>query len=193
MELLTMKEYAESRKVTYEAVCKQVRQYKKKELKGHLTYQGKLTFLDETAVDFLDRHRMKRNIVLAPTSEEVQRDMRHLQSELTRAWQEVDRLKTQIIDLQAEKVELVEDRAKYTALLELKEDLIIRINKADEEIKQLELDNKRVKAEIELSEKQLEEKQQEIEKNKQELDSYKPMFLGFYRKIKSQQPTDQEK
>ena len=192
MELVTIKEYAESRKVTYEAVCKQVRQYKKKELKGHLTYQGKLTFLDETAVDFLDRHRMKRNIVLAPTSEEIQRDMRHLQSELTRAWQEVDRLKTQVIDLQAEKIGLVEDRAKYTALLELKEDLTIRINKADEEIKQLELDNKRIKAEIELSEKRLEEKQQEIEKDKQELASYQRTIFGLYKKVPRQQDNQQE-
>ena len=92
MELVTIKDYAESRHVTYEAVCKQVRQYKKKELKGHLSYQGRLIFLDENAVNFLDQHRMKRNIVLAPTSEEIQKTIKQLQADLQKAMIERDNL-----------------------------------------------------------------------------------------------------
>ena len=161
MELMTIKDYAESRNITYEAVRKQVRQYKKSDLKGHLNYQGKLTFLDEYAVDFLDKHRQKRNARLAPTDEEVQRDIRKLQYDLQMALQEVNNLKSQVITLQSEKIELIEDRAKYTALLEEKETMTTLQNHLQQELERSRMEN---------------------EHKQQELDKYKPTLFGLYRK-----------
>lgn len=117
MENTTIKAYAESRHITYEAVSKQIRQYKKKELKKHISYQGRLMLLDDYAVNFLDQHRMKRNIVLAPTSDEIKRDIQQLQNDLRAALEENGRLKDQLINLQREHMQLIEDKAKNDALL----------------------------------------------------------------------------
>lgn len=160
MERITIKDYAESRKITYEAVCKQVRQYKSKELKGHLTYEGKLTFLDPAAVDFLDKHRMKRNIVLAPTSEEVKADMQKLQDDLFKAMKEIDRLKSQIIELQSDKMNYLEEKGRATAYIE------------------------QHKAETERAQKEIEELKKDLEEARQEVNSYRPSLFGLYRKEK---------
>lgn len=157
MDLITIKEYAESRKVTYEAVCKQVRQYKNKELKGHLSYEGKLTFLDPAAVSFLDKHRMKRNIILAPTSDEVKEEVSKLQGDLFQAMKEIDRLKNQIIELQADKMTYLEEKGRYTAMIEEKDRMQDQITQANKE----------------------------LEESRKELSKFKPSLFGLYRKIES--------
>lgn len=63
MKLLSLKEYAKLKNVTYEAVRKQVKRYEK-ELAGHLIQDGRQTFLDEFAVDFLDEKRAKNPVVI---------------------------------------------------------------------------------------------------------------------------------
>ena len=159
MDLITIKDYADSRKITYEAVCKQVRQYKSKDLKGHLSYEGKLTFLDPAAVAFLDKHRMKRNIVLAPTSEEVKEEVQKLQGELFQAMKEMDRLKSQIIELQNDKMSYLEEKGKAAAYLEQ--------HKAADERAQNEI--------IELK--------KELEEARQESNKYQRSWFGLYRKV----------
>lgn len=160
MERITIKDYAESRKITYEAVCKQVRQYKSKELKGHLTYEGKLTFLDPAAVDFLDKHRMKRNIVLAPTSEEIKAEMQKLQDSLFNAMNEISSLKSQIIELQRDNMSYLEEKSRATVYLE------------------------QHKAEAERAQKEIEELKKDLEAARQEVNSYRPSLFGLYRKEK---------
>ena len=190
MELVTIKDYAESRHVTYEAVCKQVRQYKKKELKGHLSYQGRLIFLDENAVNFLDQHRMKRNIVLAPTSEEIQKTIKQLQADLQKAMIERDNLKDQIIALQDEKAKLIEYKAQ-------KEQLQLLVDKSQSELQEVRESNKNLTenyyhAKLELETQRTanrvlnDEKaqiQEQMEQAKEELTRYKPTLFGLYRKI----------
>lgn len=168
MELITIRDYAESRHITYEAVCKQVRQYKGKDLKGHLTYQGKLTFLDETAVDFLDKHRMKRNIVLAPTDKEIKNDIARLQEELKQVMIERDQLKNKVIAMQEEQIKYIEDKAKNETLLKL----------ADAEHEELE----RTRQQLEESRATNHVLQEENTRHQQELNKYKPSLFGFYRK-----------
>ncbi len=160
MERITIKDYAESRKITYEAVCKQVRQYKSKELKGHLTYEGKLTFLDPAAVDFLDKHRMKRNIVLAPTSEEIRVEMQKLQDDLFKAMKEMSSLNSQIIELQKDKMSYLEEKGRTAVYLE------------------------QHKAENERAQREIEELKKDLEEARQEANSYKPSLFGLYRKKK---------
>ncbi len=159
MERITIKDYAESRKITYEAVCKQVRQYKSKELKGHLTYEGKLTFLDPAAVDFLDKHRMKRNIVLAPTSEEVRAEMQKLQEELYKAMKELNSLNNQVIELQKDKMNYLEEKGRTAVYLE------------------------QHKAESERAQREIEELKKELEEARQESNKYQRSWFGLYRKV----------
>ena len=79
---MTIKEYAISRAVSYEAAAKQVRQYKKKELKKHIKYNGRTAELDEYAIEFLDKHRQPKNIVVTASNEDTQREIDRLRNQI---------------------------------------------------------------------------------------------------------------
>ena len=109
---MTIKEYAESRKVSYEAVRKQVKDYKKKELKKHISYQGRQAYLDDFAVDYLDQHRQKRNVVLYPTNKEIEEEMARLRNQIVKLQEELLNRTDKITKLLEEKTLLIEDKAK---------------------------------------------------------------------------------
>lgn len=155
---MTVKEYAVSRAISYEAVAKQIRQYKKNELKKHIKYQGRTAQLDDYAIDFLDQHRQQRTVVVTASNEETQKELERLHNQVHQLQTELYKKSEEVNQLLRERTALREDKARNDALLML----------ADKE-------------------------HDELQEVKQELDSYKPMFLGFYRKIKSHQPTDQTK
>ena len=56
MKVMTIKEFAEDQKVSYEAIRKQLVRYQK-ELKDHISVTGRTQYLDEWAVDFLKKRR----------------------------------------------------------------------------------------------------------------------------------------
>ena len=124
---MTIKEYAESRKISYEAVRKQVKDYKKKELKNHITYQGRQAYLDDFAIDYLDQHRQKRNVVLYPTNKEIEEEMARLRNQLAKAQEEIVNRTDKINELLEEKTLLIEDKTKKELLekdnAELKQEL----------------------------------------------------------------------
>lgn len=120
--MLSISEYAESRKISYEAVRKQVKAYKKTELKKHITYEGRTALLDDFAVDFLDQHRQKRNIILAPTEKEIE--------------EELAQLRNKVLQLQEELLKRTDD---MNALL--KEEKLLIADKAVAETKAAELDS----------------------------------------------------
>lgn len=114
---MTIKEYAKSRAISYESARKQIKRYAK-ELKGHLDKSGGSTQLDDFAVDFLDRHRQKRPVVVAPDPEETEQ-------ELTRLRAEVNHLKDELIKVQSNLVasqqQTIEVQNKYQLLIEQKD------------------------------------------------------------------------
>ena len=55
--MVSLKEYAKNKGVSYEAVRKQVNRYKD-ELKGHISKVNRTQYLDEEAVAFLDSKRL---------------------------------------------------------------------------------------------------------------------------------------
>lgn len=71
MNVLSLKDYAEQRNVTYEAVRKQVARYKN-ELEGHIIMDGRQQFLDDEAVAFLDAKRKKNPVVLYQQNKDEQ-------------------------------------------------------------------------------------------------------------------------
>lgn len=75
MNLLTIKEYAKKKNVSYEAVRKQIQKYKDNELKEHIIKKNKTQYLDEYAVDFLDNRRRESPIMLIQMDkdEEIER------------------------------------------------------------------------------------------------------------------------
>jgi len=64
IKLLTIKEYAKKKNITYEAVRKQIQKYKDDELKDHIIKKNKTQYLDEYAVDFLDNRRRESPVLL---------------------------------------------------------------------------------------------------------------------------------
>ena len=71
----TIKDISEKFNCTYEAVRQQVKRYSK-ELVGHSHLDGKTSFFDEWAVEFLDEHRNKKVIVEQTNENEVINELR---------------------------------------------------------------------------------------------------------------------
>ena len=63
MELVTIKQFADSQGISYEAVRKQLHKYSE-ELSGHVIRKGRTQYLDEKAVEFLKERRRESPIVL---------------------------------------------------------------------------------------------------------------------------------
>ncbi len=64
MDVMTLKQYAEMKGITYEAVRKQIVRYQK-ELEGHVLKKGRTQYLDEVAVEFLSDRRRQSPVVVA--------------------------------------------------------------------------------------------------------------------------------
>lgn len=89
--LLSVREYAKSRFITYEAARRQVIRYKK-ELLGKIEIKSRTQYLTDQAIEFLDQHRKDSPVTV---------------------YKEKERQETE-----TQKIELEDLRSKYTALLE---------------------------------------------------------------------------
>ena len=61
--MVSIKEYAQTNSVSYEAVRQQVARYRD-EIGGHITRKGRTQYLDEEAVAFLDERRKENPVIL---------------------------------------------------------------------------------------------------------------------------------
>ena len=159
MELMTIKQYAQSQHISYEAVRKQVASYKH-ELQDHIIRKGRTQYLDEWAVDFLTKRRRESPvIVLEQSKDETIADLKEqidaLRVQLMAAQNELVREKDHIIELQEESRKSLEAQTRYAALLE---------------------DNESKTAQI----KELTEQRDAAEK---EARSYQPSWFGLYKKV----------
>ena len=89
--LLSIREYAKSRFITYEAARRQVIRYEK-ELRGKIEIKARTQYLNDQAIEFLDQHRKDSPVTVYKEKER----------------QETEKQKSELEDL----------RIKYTALLE---------------------------------------------------------------------------
>ena len=158
MQLVTIKQYAESQNVTYEAVRKQIVGYGE-ELKDHSIRRGRTQYLDDWAVKFLTARRRENPVILLSQDkdeeiEDLKARIESLQAQLMTAQNELIKAKDEIINLHVEAKELQADKAKYTLLLE--------DNKAKEE--------------------QLKELTRERDEARKEAQSFKKSIFGLYRK-----------
>lgn len=71
--MLSLKEYAAARNVSYEAVRKQVKRYKN-ELEGHVIQDNRTQYLDDEAVAFLDEKRNKNPIIVMEADKSAELD-----------------------------------------------------------------------------------------------------------------------
>lgn len=71
MGVISLKDYAKQKNISYEAVRKQVVRYKT-ELSEHIVMDGKQQFLDEEAVAFLDAKRQKNPVAIIQMDKDEQ-------------------------------------------------------------------------------------------------------------------------
>ena len=129
MELRTIKQYAESQKVSYEAIRKQIVCYGEN-LKGHIIRKGRTQYLDEWAIEFLTKRRRENPVILLSQDkdeklesmkqqiETLKAQLMAAQSELLRSQEERLKAQDHIIELQEETRKTLEERLRYTVLLE---------------------------------------------------------------------------
>lgn len=71
MNVISLKDYAAQKNISYEAVRQQVVRYKD-ELAGHVIRDGRQQFLDEEAVAFLDAKRQKNPVAIIQMNKDEQ-------------------------------------------------------------------------------------------------------------------------
>ena len=110
--MVSLKQYAKNKGVSYEGVRKQVNRYKD-ELKGHISKVNRTQYLDEEAVAFLDSKRAESPIIIMESGkdEEIQRlemENKALLLKVAELQEALLKEKDQVKLLQNEKIELLE-------------------------------------------------------------------------------------
>lgn len=187
MDVMTIKQYAESKGISYEAVRKQLVRYAD-ELEGHVLKQGRTQYLDDFAVEFLSDRRRQSPIVV--TLEDRGDEIERLNERIAQLTAQTDALKTElinaqkhVIDLQNDNTTLLEAKLQYSALLQDNQIMEERLRAAEE--KQDELSQQVTAAELRANEaeKARDEASRQRDEAQQEADSYQKTWFGFYRKI----------
>ena len=80
MHVISLRDYAAQKGISYEAVRQQVVRYKD-ELEGHIIKDGRQQFLDEEAVSFLDAKRQKNPVTIIQQSKDEELEMLRQQKE----------------------------------------------------------------------------------------------------------------
>lgn len=197
---MTLKQYADDQGISYEAVRKQVIRYAE-ELSDHIITQDRKKYLDQYAVKFLTERRRESPIILMnmDQNEENQRlkeEIESLRVKLMTAQNELLKEKDRIISLQDEAKKTLEDRARYTALLEeskakddkLKEmtgqvgDLSRQIEEKDGQIRTIQTEADGLRRQSEEDQKKIEDLSRERDEAQKEAQSFTRSIFGFYRK-----------
>lgn len=142
MELVTIKQFADSQGISYEAVRKQVVRYSE-ELSGHVIRKNRTQYLDEVAVKFLQERRRESPIILQnmDQGEEISRLMDQVESlraQLVSAQNKLLESQERIISLQDEAQKALEDKARYTALLEDNETKEKKLQETEDQLRRVE-------------------------------------------------------
>lgn len=111
MGVMSIKDYARARKITYEAARQQVKRYEK-ELQGHIHRQNRTQYLDDYAVGLLDDHRQQNPVVIVNQDRDA--ELEQLRSENKTLLQQVAMLQDKLLAAQESAIEA----AKQTVLLD---------------------------------------------------------------------------
>lgn len=111
MGVMSIKDYARARKITYEAARQQVKRYEK-ELQGHIHKQNRTQYLDDYAVELLDDHRQQNPVVVVNQDRDA--ELEQLRSENKTLLQQVAMLQNKLLTAQESAIEA----AKQTVLLD---------------------------------------------------------------------------
>lgn len=179
LEVQSIKQFAENQNVSYEAIRKQIVRYSK-ELNGHIIRKNRTQFLDEWAVDFLKKKRRENPVILMNTdvseeNERLREQIETLKTQLLTAQNELLASQKRIIDLQDEAKKTLEDRARYTALLEDNKEKEEKLTALSRQIQTQQTESDKLRETIANIEKERDEAQTEAQ-------SFIRSIFGLYRK-----------
>ena len=124
--LITIKDYAKQKGVSYEAIRKQIKRYEE-ELKGHLQKQNRFLMLDEEAVKFLDERRAENPVIVYEQNkdeelEDLRQQNKLLLVKMNQVQEQLGKVQQQLIGemektkaLTSEKVQYLEYKAQSEA------------------------------------------------------------------------------
>ena len=176
MELVTLKQFAEQKGISYEAVRRQVKRYAA-ELGHHVVTKDGVRYLDSEAVDLLsDRRRLSPIVTMVEDQSEVITD---LQNKIEGLKKQIEDLKARLLATQEQLNKsreqiVVEQSARILdqqKIIQMQEDARIQIESHAES-----------DAARRLAEERLEEQTKEVERLRAEVDSFERTLFGFYRK-----------
>lgn len=172
MELVTVRQFAKQKGISYEAARKQVTKYTS-ELGGHIVVKDRTRFLDEEAVAFLtDRRRLSPIVTVV---EDQSDEIKDLQGQ-------VEDLKARLLATEEKLSNAQEEIARTQAARILDQQKIIQM----QEDARLQIESQAVTdAARQVAEERVEEQRQEIEQLREEIGSFERSWFGLYRKRKS--------
>ena len=163
---MTIKEYAKTHGISYEAVRKQLTRYCD-ELRGHITTNGQTKYLDDYAIEFLDQRRRSNPVVVLRQGEREETDLLREQIEALR--NELMTTQKRVIELQSENQLMLEAKVKYELLVESNEEKKTTIEALREDLKSARDDADQIRKERDAAQA--------------DAKSYRKSIFGFYRKI----------
>ena len=136
--MITLKEYAEKKSISYEAVRKQVSRYRE-ELGDHIKKEGRTQYLDDWAEEYLDDRRASNVVVMYERTkderiEELEQQNQSLRLKVMELQEKIIYRDEKLFDMQ-EKLNLLTAKAEPEPVFEVKkgvEDLEKEIPETDD-------------------------------------------------------------
>lgn len=179
MELVTLKQFAEEKGITYEAVRRQILKYAD-ELEGHIVTVDGTRYLDEEAQKFLSERRRLSPIVVK--IEDTQADNKEILEKIESLKTQLLKAQERVIQLQDEARAGIEDKIKYQLLIADHEEQKKRLREVETTLqeKQSELDSE--KETRRALQNRMEEQSKQLDDLRAEASTYERTWFGFYRK-----------
>lgn len=192
---MTIREYAKSRNISYEAARKQIARYRET-LSDHITTKNRVSILDDFAVEFLDQRRRESpiSVIHVEESEVIQA----LRDQLDALKSELMTTQKQVIDLQKENQKMLSSQVKYDLLAasntekqSIIDSLRDDVKNARQETEEARKEEKIARQAVDVIRDQRDEAKKEADDARRERDeaineakSYRKSIFGFYRKVR---------
>ena len=114
--MLTIKQYAESRHISYEAARKSFNRYYE-DIKGHVTKQGRMNLVDDEGAAFLDGKRQENPVVVVNEDKNeriasLEAENKALLLKVTQLQDELLKERNTVKELMQDKIQLLEEKKK---------------------------------------------------------------------------------
>jgi chromosome segregation ATPase len=179
MKTITLKEFAQTHSVSYEAVRRQIVRHED-ELSTHIIKRGRQRFLDEWAVNYLEQHR-RENPVTSVRQDQLE-EIETLKETIANLTKQLLEAQHQNVDIMKQLNDHIEVKVRNEYLLEDRTRLQTEIEQFQKEQIELKTELNSLQAEISAARTEISSAQAELSAAKAEAESFHKTIFGFYRK-----------